>query len=285
MSKLIKFGEVVLQPRTCWLDDVVNSFACHNKDQPFNVVILGAGYDTRFYRLQSIMNKEKNVKLYEVDASGSQFNKRNALNKAKVDSNHVEFLPCDFETEDWMDTLQSKSDFDKSLPSLFVCEGVTMYLDREKVVVTVVKIRMCGKGSCIAFDYFDESCFNSTVRKRTKMIGEPRKFDGMNSVDTFIRDCNAQVASNGTSDVLQLEVKDQLRCDELKRRYLARSNERYVGYLSEDFGGFLLLGSSPPYKAKLLLYQENQILDLFLLMASCNHANQHFNLEAYSLLL
>ena len=112
---------------------------------------------------------------------------------------------------------------------------------------------MCGKGSCIAFDYFDESCFNSTVRKRTKMIGEPRKFDGMNSVDTFIRDCNAQVASNGTSDVLQLEVKDQLRCDELKRRYLARSNERYVGYLSEDFGGFLLLGSSPPYKAKVLL--------------------------------
>ena len=129
MSKLIKFGEVGIQPRTCRLDDVVDSFAFHNKDQPFNVVILGAGYDTRFYRLVSIKNKE-DIKLYEVDAAGSQFNtKRKVLNKAKVDSSHVTFIPCDFETEDWMDTLQSKSDFDKSLPSLFVWEGVTMYLD------------------------------------------------------------------------------------------------------------------------------------------------------------
>ena len=61
---------------------------------------------------------------------------------------------------------------------------------------------MCGKGSCIAFDYFDESCMNSTVIKRTKKIGEPFKF-GMDNVDTLIRDCNAQAVSNRASDVLQ----------------------------------------------------------------------------------
>ena len=59
-------------------------------------------------------------------------------------------------------------------------------------------------------------------------------------METFIRDCNKQAASVGASEVKTL---DHLRCDELKERYIAKINKRYIGYLTDEFGGMLLLGS------------------------------------------
>ena len=64
-----------------------------------------------------------------------------------------------------MDVLQSTSDFDSRLPTCFVWEGVSYYLDHEVVVDTVAKVSMCGKGSCIGFDYFDVACLNKTMKK------------------------------------------------------------------------------------------------------------------------
>ena len=201
------------------------------------MVILGAGYDTRCYRLESLL-KNDDAKLYEVDAYGSQERKRKTLNNAKIDSSHVQFVSVDFEREDWMDSLQSKSDFDRRLPTVFVWEGVIMYLDLEIAMDTISKVGTCGKGSCIAFDYFDLSCLNEWLKRSTGRIGEPIK-SGIVDVDTFVSDCNKQ-----SSEGLELSVWDHLRCDELKKRYTAQIgyNGRYIGYLSE-FGGFLLLGS------------------------------------------
>jgi len=126
LSNVLKFGVEVglLQPRACWLDDVVDTFAMDNEDKQCNVVILGAGYDSRCYRLDSLKNNGK-VKLYEIDAAGSQRSKKDVLYDAKIDSSNVQFVECDFETQDWMDTLCNGSDFNKSLPTLFVWEGVS----------------------------------------------------------------------------------------------------------------------------------------------------------------
>ena len=167
------------------------------------------------------------------------------LKKARVDSSHVQYVSCDFESQDWMESLQSDSDFDRNIPSLFVWEGVTMYLDREVVISTISKISRCGKGSCIAFDHFDESNMNNILRRSSKRVGEPFKF-GLDNLDQFVTDCNDRALSDGTSDggsaSPPLQVLDHLRCKELKERYIAQSNGRFVGYLSE-FGGFLLMGS------------------------------------------
>ena len=237
LSQWIKFGEnALLQVRTCWLDDVVESFGMKYDGKLFNVVILGAGYDTRCYRLGKL--QQKNARLFEVDAVGTQQIKKNSLKKAKVDSSSVHFVSCDFENENWMDNLVSQSNFDKSLPSVFVWEGVSMYLDREVVESTLSEVSKCGKGSCIGFDYMDKSCFNPTIMKKTKSVGEPWKF-GMDyeDADKLVRDCNEK------SSGLPLQILDHLRYEELKERYLAKYvNGQYVGYL-KDFGGFLLLGA------------------------------------------
>ena len=134
-----------------WLEDVVDTFARKEDGRKCNVVFLGAGFDTRSYRLESILNNE-DANLYEVDAAGTQANKRRTLDNARIDSSNVQFVACDFEQEDWMECLQTKSDFDNSLATAFVWEGVMMYLDIEVAMATISKVRKCGKGSCIAFD-------------------------------------------------------------------------------------------------------------------------------------
>jgi len=243
LSKYIKFGEVgYLQARTCWLDDVVDSFV--NKHQSkcnCNVVIiLGTGYDSRCYRLESVM-ENGHVKLYEIDAAGSLENKKNALRNARIDSSHVQFISCDFETMDWLNTLQSESDFDKSLPSLFIWEGVCMYLDYDVMVSTIAKIAQLEKGSCIAFDYFHASCINSTIRRSSKKIGEPVK-SGVDDVGALVKSCNEKALQDDKSGVLELQIIEHLHCEELRQRYIALCNGRRIGYV-DDFGGYLLIGS------------------------------------------
>lgn len=236
MGHWIRFGEsALLQVRTCWLDDVVETFGKKHCGGPFNVVILGAGYDTRCYRLD--ISRNVNARLYEIDAIGTQAIKKNALKKANVDSGSVHFVSCDFERENWMGALESRSDFDKSLPTVFIWEGVSYYLDRDIVKATISEVSKCGNGSCIGFDYAHIACFNPTVLKSTKSVGEPWKF-GMDpgNVDDFVKDCDE------SSSGFKLQVWDHLRYEELKDRYLAMYvGGGHIGYLN-DFGGFLLLG-------------------------------------------
>ena len=76
--KKVKFGELgLLQARTFWLDDVVEAFVKRHgdDDQIFNIVILGAGYDTRCYRLDGLLQKGHG-KLYKVGSTGSRHNKK-----------------------------------------------------------------------------------------------------------------------------------------------------------------------------------------------------------------
>jgi methyltransferase (TIGR00027 family) len=178
------------------LDDVVDTFACENKDNDYNVVILGAGYDTRCYRLSSIMGK-KNVHLYEVDARGTQRIKRKALKDSAIQSDHVEFVHCDFEHEDWLVSLQTQSTFNKEFPTVFVWEGVTMYLDLQVVYSTISKIAICGDRSCIAFDYMFHESMNDAARKSAERIGEPWKCTiDYNEMDNVVAECQKLVADN-----------------------------------------------------------------------------------------
>src|SRR5262245_46872385 len=61
-------------------------------------VILGAGFDTRPYRLP----KGTRVRSFEVDAPKTQAVKREMLAKAGIDSSKVTFVAADFEKDDWL---------------------------------------------------------------------------------------------------------------------------------------------------------------------------------------
>ncbi len=159
--------------RQTFLDAVVERFL----PQMSQFVILGAGFDTRAYRLPP----EAKVHSFEVDAPKTQAVKRELLQKAGVDVTRISFVPADFEKEDWLARL-IEGGFDPSRPALFLWEGVTMYLDRAAVEGTFRKIATTAKGSLVAFDYFtteplvSNSLYWRYGRYTTKAAGEPLRF-------------------------------------------------------------------------------------------------------------
>ncbi|MGM7776749.1 class I SAM-dependent methyltransferase [Arthrobacter sp. KNU-44] len=141
------------------------------------LVILGAGFDTRPYRLP----RDTPLSSFEVDAPNTQAVKREILDKAGIDVRKVAFVPADFEKDDWLAKLVDAG-FDVGRPSLFLWEGVTMYLDREAIEDTLRKVASCAKGSLLAFDYFTTETLESSTpywrfgRAAAKAAGEPLKF-------------------------------------------------------------------------------------------------------------
>lgn len=240
-SRIAKIGETAyLQGRTCWLDDCVETFVRSHLDVTMgkaqvNVVILGAGYDTRCYRLNL---EERGVHTFEVDTSSTQQAKIQSLEKAGIDTGVTKFVSCDFTTEDWFVRLQSNG-LDTKLPTLFVWEGVTMYLPRETVKATIEKLGECAPGSCIGFDYLDRTwALTDEIQKIMKRWGEPWLF-GMtgNEPEELITECARDARRDMT-------ILDHVKYKEVIRRYLAKHCDgRPIGFL-DDFGGLLLVGVS-----------------------------------------
>ncbi len=158
------------------------------------LVILGAGWDTRSYRMP------KGIHCFEVDTPKTQETKRQMLKKVGLDTTRITFVPADFMTEDWLEKLVHAG-FEPDKPTFFLWEAVTMYLDREAVESTLRKIASTASGSVVAFDYFNadlieaKGLYMNYARAVLNSIGEPLRF-GIEStpparkhVATFLKSC------------------------------------------------------------------------------------------------
>lgn len=219
--------------RTCFLDDVVTSF-CNklSEGQAANLVILGAGYDTRCYRNSLFGQKKRGttIKLFEVDAPGTQAEKKKALIKAGIIGlDEVTFVSVDFQTQSWMQSLKAVG-FDVSLPSCFIWEGVIYYLPRETVQQTLSIIgTQCPSTSVIAFDYFGSWALASFMTRLSAKAGEPWVF-AIHSDDEL----EELLGENG------LRLSDHVKHKEAAERYLpVHCSGQSFGFL-EDFGGLVV---------------------------------------------
>jgi methyltransferase (TIGR00027 family) len=141
------------------------------------LVILGAGFDTRAFRLPP----EARVRCFEIDKPGTQAFKTRMLKDAGLATDLASYVPADFATEDWFGKLVAAG-FDPDRPAFFLWESVTMYLDRESVEGTLRRIAATASGSVVAFDYFSEkiiasrSLFMRYARATARYAGEPLTF-------------------------------------------------------------------------------------------------------------
>lgn len=169
------------------------------------LVILGAGFDTRSYRLP----QGSPVHSFEIDTPKTQAIKRALLEQAGIDVRRVGFVSADFERDDWFALLVSAG-FDPSQPGLFLWEGVTMYLDREAVESALRKIAGAAPGSKVAFDYATSEMLTSQTlylrfaRAMTTAGGEPLKF-GIDStppsrrrLEEFLQACGLALVEQRT---------------------------------------------------------------------------------------
>lgn len=115
------------------------------------VVVLGAGWDTRAYRLPA----GRAPRIFEVDAPATQAAKLAALAKSGIDTSRVTFVALDFNRQSWLDALKAQG-FDTGKPTFVLWEGVSMYLEPQAVADTLASVAGMAEGSAIAFDYLAE---------------------------------------------------------------------------------------------------------------------------------
>ncbi len=140
-----------LTARTRHLDRVFEEALADGVAQ---IVFLGAGYDSRSYRLGQ---DATNVQIFEVDAPTTQAAKRKYLDLAQIAvPPHVTFVSINFNYERLEDVLKAAG-YDAGKRTLFVWEGVTYYISAEAVTDTLNFIwENSAENSIVAFDYIYE---------------------------------------------------------------------------------------------------------------------------------
>ncbi len=132
--------------RTRFIDEAVETALSRGCEQ---VVILGAGLDTRPYRLAGMQH----VHVFEVDLPYVQENKKKGLRKHFGQlPEHVTFVPIDFDTQN-LETVLTGTAFERSKPSVFVWEGVTQYLPEDAINRTLTFVGKSAPGSILVFTY------------------------------------------------------------------------------------------------------------------------------------
>ncbi|HSF79886.1 MAG TPA: class I SAM-dependent methyltransferase [Anaerolineales bacterium] len=169
-------GFLVVRER--YIDDVLQNFLNEGLQQ---LVILGAGYDSRAYRF----DLPAELKTFEVDHPVTQSAKQEKLYRifGRIPE-HVRFIPVDFNTQGLSEQLLS-SGYDQNLLSLFIWQGVTMYLAPEGVATTLAFVAQnAAPGSAIVFDYIHQAVLDGTqkqseisnIRRYRFMTGEGLTF-------------------------------------------------------------------------------------------------------------
>lgn len=210
--------------RTKLFDEVF----CRAIDENFpQIVILGAGFDTRAWRFEQ---RNHGTRVFELDAPITQKMKRKLLDKKGVSSpGEINFIPIDFEEEDIAEAL-SKAGYHRGLKSLFLWEGVTMYLSDESVSRTLEFINKgAAAGSCVIFDYV----LASVLRRENKLYGEAAIH---NTVFKTGENWTFGIEEGAIESFLSergFELTEHYAPDELQKKYLTSGYGTTYGRINE----------------------------------------------------
>ena len=168
-----------LVARTRYIDYYLKQCIADGIEQ---LVILGAGYDSRAYRFDELRPR---VRVFEVDHPDTQ---RAKIQKVKRIfgslPSHVVYVGLDLDEKKLREGLL-EAGYRKDKKTLFIWEGVTVYLTPEAVDETLAFVaENSGKGSSIIFDYAFQFALDATSdseeakkwRKAYERRGEPPKF-------------------------------------------------------------------------------------------------------------
>ena len=179
LRRLGTVGTTYVPLRHRYIDDHLASALDAGAEQ---VVLLGAGYDTRAYRFSDQLDDRP---VFEVDLAPISRAKARTVerNRRHLPDANVVRVEIDFESQALTDVL-ADAGFSLGGPTFFVWEGVPMYLTRDAVKATLNAVHeLSGDGSQIAHDMWylvDEPGPLGTARRAApgalSLIGEPVTF-------------------------------------------------------------------------------------------------------------
>lgn len=188
------------------------------------VVILGAGFDSRAYRFRSQL---KNTKLFEVDFGPTQeYKRRRALEVMGPAPTNLTYVPIDF-TKQTASAALSKAGYSRTKKTFFIWEGVSMYLTEQQVRDFLHDIATHAlPGSEITFDHFNPFFNPPANEANAKLVamlkewGEPWIFGiPFGQEETFI---------NSTGLKLKERISQLVTSDDAKR-FITRQDGTTVG--------------------------------------------------------
>lgn len=162
----------VITARHRWIDDQLLAAL----PEVGQVLILGAGYDSRAWRLRAPL---QNRPLVELDHPATAARKVRLSKRAGLEP--APSLPADLAREPLIEVLTA-GPLDGSIPTFIIWEGVSMYLPREAVTTTLRALRAwAAPGSKICMDLWIPASGLIGIGARAsqvglKVLGEPLRF-------------------------------------------------------------------------------------------------------------
>jgi methyltransferase (TIGR00027 family) len=220
--------------RTSYFDRL---FANALTDKIPQIVLLGAGYDSRAYRFAHL---NSGTRIFELDVAPTQNRKKKCLKRAQIDiPPQIHFVPINFNEQSLGDCLE-KAGYKHGEKTLFIWEGVTFYLDPTSIDSTLEFVSSSSRDSMVAFDYLvsvdEQTAHNyygvsgllATLKKYSK--NEALKFMiGDGEIESFLRQRG-------------LRVIEHLDNQAIEMNYLTDSNGCMIGRVTE---GFRFVSASP----------------------------------------
>jgi methyltransferase (TIGR00027 family) len=159
-----------LRARTAFFDRVVVRALDRGVRQ---VVIGGAGYDGRALRYA-----RPGVRWFEVDHPATQSDKVERVARLNVAAGHIRFVPADFAADPIAEPLLAAG-LDPASPTLFLLEGVAVYLERPVVERVLAAFRqVAADGSELAISVSTGTATpeqRARFEQRVAAMGEPAR--------------------------------------------------------------------------------------------------------------
>ena len=147
-----------IQCRTRFIDDALQDALRAGAKQ---VVILGAGFDSRPYRMAEMCG----VRVFEVDRA-ELFEVKHACLKRMLGDlpPHVTFVAIDFARDELSETL-ARAGFRPDRRTFIIWEGVSQYLTSQAIDTVWSFVRAATVGSRIVFTYIDRTVIEGALRR------------------------------------------------------------------------------------------------------------------------
>ena len=188
--------------RTKWIDDQ----ATIALDTASQLVLLGAGFDTRAFRLRCAAR----ATIFELDLPDVSLAKQAVLNAAVTRiPDRLRFATIDLNRQSLREVL-AEAGFDRRQAACFIWEGVTNYLTADAVDAALRQMRQAAPGCTLLFTYIDREVIENPdlffgaerMMARLRSYGEPWTF-GIRP-----QEIEAYLASRGFRLLRDLSISD-----------------------------------------------------------------------------
>jgi methyltransferase (TIGR00027 family) len=205
--------------RTRLIDDAIaDSFGEHIEQ----LVILGAGFDSRAYRLQCL----RGITVFEVDHPDTQTTKRKALERAlSIPPTHVRFVALDFNQHD-LASVMAAAGYRESARTFILWEGVTNYLTEAAVDTTLRWCSRASPGSLLLFTYVHRD-----------VLTRPSAFDGTKNLFASLERAGEKLTFGTEPSQLPeflaergLSLESDLGAAEYRQRYFGDAARKMRGH-------------------------------------------------------